>query len=685
MSRASNASSNPSTVVLDEARLLKVLLREAIQKPHSQVGATGIIYGTLFDANDYALAWTLKRDTFLHAANLLGIKPQILGQIPWVSDIFDEKATLKRHLLAQIRSEAQKIKLAKFDATILSFTSLSSYLDIVKKWNNLKPTSPLLYPPSSWISANNPPVANRFAVATPWPNGTPAGADPVDFDSSDAETYSALDDANFEYAVNKYGIPPELISVRGKIYDLALSMSKTAVKTWTAISTTSTDTAIEDASHQLSVHSKAVQTTSRDRTEHSANKSADVALLAHAASLFSVRLGPLIQPFISSLVEKKQYAEAFALLDTKFLDLTHCHKVATILRNALGIPSTYAHCSNVEDVLNTFYVLVSRLETLILSYESTPAASRPSLSQLEENCTLSEGDWTTKFPLFKRKVSALETRAFLLDAFRDGSYDAKVRELSTGKGLKWSMQEIVTEFLSLQAYDNKHPQKLSGRIRMHSAAFGEEEEIDALYRQIVSDSYFPSQTFNQAMLPPSSHPYSSSWPPHSLDQFSHSSHDEDRSITAQAARVQQKRCIICLNSSDQKRKDSNHTHNTENCYFLKALSSMDDRAIIAASYRPAVELGLPPYPTLYQRQLANQSPYGPGAGPSKGRSSDNESVATKAELQQLRDELRSLARGPSLPLAPPLYDRFNAATSGDNVSVITGATGIPPPRNQQQP
>ena len=68
-----------SIVPLDEPRFLKVLLREASQKTNTKVGSTGFIFGTVYDSNDYSLAYTLKRENFLIAASNLGIKPQILG------------------------------------------------------------------------------------------------------------------------------------------------------------------------------------------------------------------------------------------------------------------------------------------------------------------------------------------------------------------------------------------------------------------------------------------------------------------------------------------------------------------------------------------------------------------------------------------------------------------------------
>ena len=640
-----------ASIPLDETRFLKLLLREATQKSNTSISSTGIIFGTPFDSIDYALAWSLKRDCFLYAAGLLGIKPQVLGQIPWIPDIFDESATLQRHLLALIRSEVQKIYLAKVDAVVDSFISpLSSYLSIAIKWNGLKPKSPLLYPPYTWTTASNPPVIFRFNIATPWPNGTAAGTDPPDFDPADPNSFLALDQANFDYAVSKYGILPELIPLRGKIFDLAHTMASNATAKWTAITPASPFQVIEDAAHQLSIYNKAVLSTRLDRTEHSAAKIADVILLSHAASLFSIKLGPLVQPFISSLIDKKEYAQAFALLDAKFLNLTHCHKVATILRHALGLPSTYSHCVNVEDTLNTFYVLISRLEYLIHLHDNTPTANRPSLSQIEQSCLLSELDWSSNFPLFHRKVTALETRCFLLDAFRGGLYEDQVREISIDKGLQWTMPQIVAELISLQAYDNKHrPKSLShSHIRTPSGVFGDDEDINVLFRQIVSDPTL--HTFHQAVLPPppssiaSSHSsltFASSWPTNPPSFY----HTHNQSITAQSTRRQSKRCVICSSGPNPKRANISHTHNAIDCNTLESLSTMDDQALSAASYRPAAELGLPPYSTLYQHQLASQSSSGwCSSGNAKRKQGDDESVVTKADLQRLKDELRSLSR-----------------------------------------
>ena len=205
-----------STVPLDEPRFLKVLLREASQKTNTKVGSTGFIFGTVYDSNDYSLAWTCKRENFLIAASNLGIKPQILGTIPWVPDVFDEPATLKRHLLALIRSEAQKLRIAERKAVISSFSDLPSYSAFVKKWNDLMPLTPLKYPSSTWVTATNPPPTQRFNVALDWPDGTAAGTDPHTFDPTDVSCYMDLDEPNFNYAVGKYGMLPELVPILAK-------------------------------------------------------------------------------------------------------------------------------------------------------------------------------------------------------------------------------------------------------------------------------------------------------------------------------------------------------------------------------------------------------------------------------------------------------------------------------------
>ena len=665
-----------TTVALDEPRFLKVLLREASQKTNTKVGSTGFIFGTVYDSNDYSLAWTCKRENFLIAANNLGIKPQILGTIPWVPDVFDEPATLKRHLLALIRSEAQKLRLAEKKTILASFSDLPSYHAFVKKWNDINPHNLLLYPPTSWITAANPPLAQRFNIALAWPDGTVAGADPPDFDPSDATTFVDLDLPNFNYAVNKYGMLPELVPLRGKILDLANRKATNLVKAWIALSATSTDVAIEEAAHELSIYTKAVASTRLDRTEHNSNKIADVALLAHAASLFSTRLGPLVQPFISSLVEKKQYAEAFTLLDTKFLDLTHCHKVATILRGALGLSSTYSNCVNVEDTINTFCVLISRLEFLIHSHSATPALDRPSLSQIEDSVTISDSEWLTKFPTYPRKVNALEIRSFLLDSFRGSRYELKVQEWSTEDGIKKSTSTIIASLLSHQNYNNKYNNRPSGQVRLHSAVFGgEEDNIDSLFRHVLHDPSLPSTTLYQAMLPPSSlHSYSQQLSP---------THDEDHGIMAQALTNRSaKRCTICNAHTDLKKSNQAHTHSTDDCYYLRFLCSMSDNEVIQQGFRPAAELGLPPYQSLNERRLANAT--SSTVLGTKRQANDNSSTVTRAEYTQLQNELRSLSR--SLPAPPLPLQRFNAATKeDDNTTIASNSASIPPIRNFAPP
>ena len=672
-----------STVPLDEPRFLKVLLREASQKTNTKVGSTGFIFGTIYDSNDYSLAWTCKRENFLIAANNEGIKPQILGLIPWVPDVFDEAATLKRHLLALIRSEAQKLRITERKAVISSFSDLPSYNAFVKKWNDLMPLSPLRYPPTSWITATNPPVAQRFNAALDWPNGTAAGTDPPTFDPTDVSCFMDLDDANFSYAVGKYGMLPELVPIRGKIFDLANRKATRLVAQYTVLSATSTNTTIEDASHELSVHTKAVANTRLDRTEHQANKVADASLLLRASSLFSTRLGPLVQPFISSLIEKKQYAQAFALLDTKFLDLTHCHKVATILRGALGLSSTYSSCVNVEDLLNTFRVLVSRLEFLIHSHSATPAIDRPSLSQIEDSVMISDAEWTTLFPTYTRKVNALEIRSFLLDSFRGSRYELKIQDWSTEDGIKKSSADIAISLLSHQSYNNKYNTKASSQVRLHSAAFGgDEDDIDSLFRHVLHDPSLSLPTLYQAMLPPPSL-YSSSLSvqPNHLSPY----HDEDHGITAQALSTRPTRnCVICETNTDTKRAAFSKTHNATDCYSLKHLSTLTDREITQQGFRTAAELHLPPYSSLYQRRLANISTPGVQGG-TKRSADDNSSTVSRAEYTQLQNELRSLSR--YLPTHPPLpLQRFQAATQeDDNTTIASSNSSIPPPRNWAPP
>ena len=671
-----------SIVPLDEPRFLKVLLREASQKTNTKVGSTGFIFGTIYDSNDYSLAWTCKRENFLIAANNLGIKPQILGLIPWVPDVFDEPATLKRHLLALIKSEAQKLRLAERNSTLTSFADQPSYHAFVKKWNDRNPLNLLLYPSTSWINATNPPAAQRFNITLAWPNGTAAGADPPDFDPSDATTFVALDLVNFNYAVNKYGMLPELVPLRGKILDQANRKATNLVASWVALTTTSTTVAIENAAHELSVYTKAVASTRLDRTEHQANKVADIALLAHAASLFSTRLGPLVHPFISSLVEKKQYAQAFALLDTKFLELTHCHKVATILRGALGLSSTYSNCVNVEDILNTFRVLISRLEFLIHSHSATPAADRPSLHQIEDSVMKTDAEWTTLFPTYTRKVNALEIRSFLLDSFRGSRYELKIQEWSTEDGLKKSSADIAISLLSHQGYNNKYNNKASGQVRLHSAAFGgDEDDIDSLFRHVLHDPSLPPPTLYQAMLPPSSL-YSSSLSVH--PDYLSPYHDEEHGITAQALSTRpQKRCVICETHSEPKKSSFSHTHSTNECYYLKNLSSLTDQELLQQGFRPAAELHLPPYTSLYQRRLTNGSAPSTQAG-AKRTAEGNSSVVSRAEYTQLQNELRSLSR--HLPTHPPLpLQRFQAAALDDNTTIASAYSSIPPPRNWAPP
>ena len=148
---------------------MRLVLRELTNKLNTKPTETGVIYGTPSDQSDLATVWILKRPNFLLAANLLGILPHVLGTATWHSEVFDEPATLKKYMLALIRSEVQKIRLAETKTFLSSFSKLSVY-DFVTKWNEAYPQDRLLYPPSSWKTATNPPATQRYQVATAWPS-----------------------------------------------------------------------------------------------------------------------------------------------------------------------------------------------------------------------------------------------------------------------------------------------------------------------------------------------------------------------------------------------------------------------------------------------------------------------------------------------------------------------------------
>ena len=326
------------SIHLPQDKLMKLVLRELTNKLNTKPTDTGIIYGTPTDQSDLAMVWILKRPNFLLAANLLGILPHVLGTAQWHSEVFDEAATLKKYMLALIRSEVQKIRLTEKKAFLFSFSKLSVY-DFVTKWNEAYPADRLLYPASSWKTAGNPPVAQRYLATLAWPNGLAGNLDPPGFDPNSAASYAALNDANFAYTVNKHGYHQETIPVRGKIVTAANRLSSLSVAAYSTITDASPIADIENAAHELSVHEKAVEKTEKAHSTHSANKTADMPLKDKAATLFSLKIGSLQQPVISSFTAKKDYAGAFAALDKTYQNLTHARNVLTTLLTAMGTAS----------------------------------------------------------------------------------------------------------------------------------------------------------------------------------------------------------------------------------------------------------------------------------------------------------------------------------------------------------
>ena len=429
------------SICLPPEKLMKLVLCELTNKLNTKPTDHGVIFGTPSDQTDLATVWILKRSNFLLAANLLGILPHVLGTAQWHSEVFNEAATLKKYMVSLIRSEVQKIRVTNKRAFIASFSGLSMY-DFVTKWNDAYPHDRLLYPPTTWKSNSNPPAAHRYQAALPWPSGLAGDSDPPTFDRNSVYSYTILDDANFAYAVNKYGYHQELIPLKGKIVAAANRLSSLAVASYTHVTEASPIAEIEDVAHELSVHEKAVAKTEKALSAHSANKTADVPLKDKAATLFALKIGPLQQPIVTPFTAKKEYAKAFAALDATYQDLTHARSVLTILLTAMGMPSTYGHCHGVQDRLNHFSVLRSIYEDLKHNIDKTSAADRPSYTDIEENWQLSDSDWATKFPFFKRKLSEPETRHFLLDAFRGGDHNQAVMNWST-KNQKATIPQII--------------------------------------------------------------------------------------------------------------------------------------------------------------------------------------------------------------------------------------------------
>ena len=196
------------SVHLSQEKLVKLVLRERTNNANTKPNDLGTIFGTPFDQTNLAIAWIIKRENFLLAANLLGLLPHVLGTAQWHSEVFDEQATQKKYMLALIKSEVQKICLAEKKSFISSFSKLSVY-DFVTKWNEAYPTDRILYPPNSWKTATNPPLAQRYQATLNWPSGIAGNLDPPGFDPTSIPSYVALNVANFAYAVNKYGYHQE--------------------------------------------------------------------------------------------------------------------------------------------------------------------------------------------------------------------------------------------------------------------------------------------------------------------------------------------------------------------------------------------------------------------------------------------------------------------------------------------
>ena len=574
-------------------RLVQLSIKSLEVLLHSEADSKLVILGDKFDQVSPHTAYAIKRPILLAKARALGVEGQILGTIPWTAQQFDEQACLKAHCLSGIDSATAVMYREAKDGNLAKFRNKGTKA-IVKLFNDINPFSPMQYPPRTFTAdAEDPPAAERYNPNELWPNGLAANLVPPGFITNEANTWLTLDDAMFNHAVNKFGIHPELLSLRGPICSYADRCAFVHCSQYSGITAASDMIDVETMARQLGCYEKARENTARDKNCHSNDLKADEVRQANALSLFRTSLADPFSSTISSLLQDKSFAACMALLDATYMVVGDIDILLAELLSLMAKHSTFAHCKSITEFFNSFQTYISMLEHLRHLHDNTPAAVRPDLPTITRNWQKEEIDYARDNPGRPRKVPYSSTKTLIVNALTNGRFHNYAERFSV-TDRNTPILDIFVMLLAAEKHKNNTSSSLpSTRVTAFNVSYsGENEEFERQFAQVVAG------TSHQSFARPSDFSVStSSTSGHTSGEFSELS-DEMTHIYAAFAKDPQKyspttKCTICCSARDADLRSRSHLHTIATCPKLTLLSTMTDKEANKAGFPAAHQAGLP--------------------------------------------------------------------------------------------
>ena len=572
-------------------RLVQLCIKSLEVMLHSEADSKLVILGDKFDQVSPHTAYVIKRPILLAKARALGVEGQILGTISWTAQQFDEQACLKAHCLSGIDSATAVMYREAKDGNSNKFRNKGTKA-IFKLFNEINPFSPMQYPPRTFTAdAEDPPAGERHDPAELWPNGLAANQLPPDFIPNEAHTWLALDDDMFNHAVNKFGIHPELLSIRGPISSYADRCAFVHCSQYSGITAASDQLDVETMARQLGCYEKARENTARDKNCHSNDLKADETRESNALSLFRTSLADPFSSTISSLLQTKSFAACMALLDTTYMVVGDIDILLAELLGLMAKHSTFSHCKSITEFFNSFQTYISMLEHLRHLHDNTPAATRPDLPTITRNWQKEEIDYTRDNPGRQRKVPYTSTKTLIVNALTNGRFHNYAERFSV-TDRNTSITDIFVMLLSAEKHKNNTSSSLpSTRITAFNVSYsGETEEFERQFAQVVAGT-----TYQSFVRPSDSSISTSSTSGHTSGEFSELS-DEMTHIYAAFAKDSRTsttpKCTICSSARDAELRSKSHEHTIAHCPKLTLLSTLSDKEANKMGFPSAQQAGL---------------------------------------------------------------------------------------------